>query len=235
MNGVNVRANRVLKLATSLGLATALTASLGLVPAQAAGFGLTIDKVSVLNPTGDTITANIAGLAGDQGIYVRLCAMPADAATNQSSRPTQCDGQGKWVSNLVASQVIGAGKASEPVKLDVKAVFTVKDATVDCTKVACAIHTRRDHFGGAGDFALDRYYPVSFGAPTATAVYKSGRVAVTVNGAAGKTISFKLGDRVLKRTASSQNFVFSVVSKEKSVKVSATVDAQPILNATLKR
>lgn len=231
-----MRAKRILKLTTSLGLAAALTASLGITSAQATdGFALKIDNVSMLNAAGDTITANISGLAGDQGIYVRLCAIPAEASANTSARPTQCDGQGKWVSNLVASQVIGAGKAAEPVKLDVKAVFSVKDATVDCTKVACAIHTRRDHFGGAADFALDRYYPVSFGAATATATYKSGRISVAVVGAAGKKIAFKVGNRLYNRTATSQNFVFSLASKAPSVKLSATVDSKPLLSTTLKR
>ena len=234
-NGAKLRAKRIFKLTTSLGLAAALTATLGITSAQANGFALKIDKVSVLNPAGDTITATISGLAADQGIYVRLCAIPAEAAANTSARPTQCDGQGKWVSNLMASQVIGAGKAAEPVKLDVKAVFAVKDGTVDCTKVACAIHTRRDHFGGAADFALDRYYPISFGTPTATADFKSGRITVSVNGAAGKKIAFKIGNRLYNRTANNQNFVFSLASKAKSVKVSATIDAQPILTATLKR
>ncbi len=231
-----MRAKRIPNLTTSLGLAAVLTATLGIASAQAAdGFALKIDKVSVLNPAGDTITATISGLAGDQGIYVRLCAIPAEAAANSSTRPTQCDGQGKWVSNLMASQVIGAGKAAEPVKLDVKAVFNVKDSTVDCTKVACAIHTRRDHFGGAADFALDRYYPVSFGAATATARYKAGRISVSIVGAAGKKIAFKVGNRLYNRTATSQKFVFSLASKVPSVKVTATIDSQQVLNETLKR
>ena len=229
-----MRVKRILKLTTTLGLATALTASLGLPAAQADGMALKIDKVSMLNAAGDTITANVSGLAGDQGIYVRLCAIPAEASTNTSARPTQCDGQGKWVSNLVASQVIGAGKAAEPIKLDVKAVFIVKDATVDCTKVACAIHTRRDHFGGAADFTLDRYYPVSFGAPVAQATFKSGRLAVSVTGAAGQKIAFKVGNRLYNRTATSQNFVFSLASKAKAVTVSAAIDGKSVLSQTVK-
>ncbi len=119
-------------------------------------------------------------------------------------------------------------------KLDVKAVFTVKDASVDCTKVACAIHTRRDHFGGAADFNLDRYYPVSFGAPVAQATFKSGRLAVSVTGAAGQKIAFKVGNRLYNRTATSQNFVFSLASKAKAVTVSATIDGKPVLTQSLK-
>jgi hypothetical protein len=212
--------------------AATIALSMLATPAHAAAFSASLDRASGLNPDGDTVTVVLNDLPGDQGVYVRLCAVPAD----KSTRPTQCDGQGKWVSNLLASTVIGAGKASEPVKLDVKAVFVAGDkATVDCTVVACAIHTRRDHFGGAADTALDRYYPVAFKVAKASVVSRAGKAVFTVTGAAGKRVSLVVAGRTITRAVSSDKFVISVaLPAGKKAAVSATVAGKQLVTKTLK-
>lgn len=227
--------NKIVRNVVAISLSGLLVSFTGTPAALAADFSLKVDSLSQLKALGDTVTSTITGLAEDQGVYVRLCAVPTELATNSAARPTQCDGQGKWVSNLMASQLIGAGKASEAVKLDVKAVFTVKDETIDCTKVSCAIHTRRDHFGGANDFALDRYFPVSFGPATASAALKASRLTVIVKGAAGKTITFTVAKKAYKRPITGQNYVFSLSSKASTLQVEVKLDGKTLLAKNLKR
>lgn len=226
--------NRMRKNALVISLSALFIASTGVVSAQATDFTVTIEKLSMLNPSGDTASATISGLAEDQGIYVRLCAIPAGALTNSSMRPTQCDGQGKWVSNLLASQLIGAGKANETVKLDIKSSFIVKEETIDCLKVACAIHTRRDHFGGASDFSLDRYYHVSFGPASGSASLNKGKLTVVIKGAAGKVVTLAVGKKIYNRNVSSQNYSFAVSTKETRVQVSAKIDGKKFFSETIK-
>ena len=216
-----------------------ITFALGLVlaggilagPASAAGFSAQLDKSLFLNPKADTVTVTLSGVPANQGVYVRLCAVPAD----KTQRPTLCDGQGKWVSSFLASTMMGAGKASDPVKLDVKAAFGSGDGAVNCLAVACAIHTRRDHFGGSGDFALDRYYPVSFTTPKATVSVKSGKVTFVVTGSKGATVKLAVGSAVLNRkiTSDSQKFTM-VVAKGKSAKASVSLGAKVLAYKTVK-
>lgn len=140
--------------AITLALTTALAA-----PAQAADFAVSADKSANLVAAGDTVSVTIAGLAADAGVYVRLCqGTPADAV---KARPTSCFGQGAWVSNAPAAKAQGAGDASAPVKLAVKAQFAAGTNNIDCLTQACMIHVRRDHFAPT-DFSLDRVIAVTF-------------------------------------------------------------------------
>lgn len=208
-------------LATALGLA--VVGSMVGGPANAAGFSASLDKSLFLNPKGDTVTVTLAELPADLGVYVRLCAIPAD----QAQRPTRCDGQGKWVSNLVASTLIGAGNAKDPVKLDVKAQFGSGDSQVNCEAVACGIHLRRDHFGGAGDFTLDRYYPVSFTQPKVVVSEVRGKASFVVYKARSAKIKFVVGAKTYYKTVSAdwQKFIFAV-PKGKSVTATASFGAK---------
>lgn len=219
------------KKSIALALGVALATSLIASPASAAGFSATLDKVIGYKAAGDVATVTLNELPVDQGVYVRLCAVPAD----QTQRPTQCDGQGKWVSSSAASKLMGAGNAAEPVKLDVKAAFGSGDAQVNCELVACAIHTRRDHFGGAGDFALDRYYPISFKAPKVAVTVKGGKATVTVKGAKGTSLKFDVGARSFGRKITSDNQSFTIaLTKGKSVTLKASLLSTVLLQKKVK-
>lgn len=215
----------------TLALGLALAGGLIAGPANAAGFAAQLDKSLFLNPKGDVVTVTLTGVPADQGVYVRLCAVPAD----KTKRPTLCDGQGKWVSTFLASTMMGAGNASEPVKLDVKAAFGSGDGAVNCLVAACAIHVRRDHFGGSGDFALDRYYPVSFTTPKATVSFKAGKVTFVLTGSKGATVKLAVGAGVLVRkvTSDSQTFTMSV-AKGKTAKASVSLGAKVLAYKTVK-
>lgn len=222
---------RITRLA-AIGTASALIIT-GLVatPASAAAFSASLSKSIGLSAAGDSINITLNNLDGDKGVYLRLCEVP----TSKTERPKKCDGQGKWVSNLLASQVMGAGKADQVVALPVKASFTAEGSTVDCTATACAVHVRRDHFGGAADTSLDRYYPVSFGAASATASAKAGKLSVVIKGAYGQKASIKVGSKTYTRTVTNNNFTFTIaVPKGKDVKVSAVVARKALVSATLK-
>jgi hypothetical protein len=219
------------KKSTSVALALALASTFFAGPANAAGFSAQLDKAFAFKPAGDVVTVTLDGLPTDQGVYVRLCALPAD----QTQRPTQCDGQGKWVSSSGASRLMGAGNAAEAVKLDVKALFGSGDAQVNCEVVSCAIHTRRDHFGGAGDFALDRYYPISFKTPKVTVTVKSGKATFAVKNAKGASIKFSVGSRSFGRKITSDSQLITVsLNKGQSVNLKASLASSVLLQKKVK-
>lgn len=222
---------RITRLA-AIGAASALIISgLATTPASAATFSASLSKSIGLTAAADTINITLNNLDGDKGVYLRLCEVPA----NKTERPKKCDGQGKWVSNLLASQVMGAGKADQVTALPVRAVFTAEGSTVDCTAVACAVHVRRDHFGGAADTSLDRYYPVSFGAASATATAKAGKLTVVIAGAYGQQAAIKVGSKTYTRTITNNKYTFTIaVPKNKEVKVSAVVARKALVSKTLK-
>jgi hypothetical protein len=182
-------------------LVTAGLTTLVAVPARAADFQAELSKSAKLNPIADSISVNVQNLAGDQGIYVRLCAVPAD----QSTRPSQCDGQGIWASNLPASNFLGAAKAGDTLKLSVKSTFTLSDKTVvNCLLVACAVHTRRDHFGGATDLNLDRYYPISFATTAVNVSVESGFAVFTVFGHKSQKLTFSVAGKTYTRSIAAE-------------------------------
>jgi hypothetical protein len=143
---------------------TAVSALVATAPAQAADFGVTADKSQNLTVAGDTVTVTAVSIPAGEGIYLRLCAGTlADAA---KGRPADCVGMDKtvWASTDPASLAQHASDATKPLQVPVAAQFVSGTKTIDCTQVACGIHIRRDHMGGATDFTLDRFIPVTFGA-----------------------------------------------------------------------
>ncbi len=151
---------------------TAISALIATSPAQAADFGVTADKTQNLTIAGDTVTVTAVNIPAGEGIYLRLCAGTlADAA---KGRPADCVGMDKtvWASTDPASLAQHASDATKPLQVPVAAQFVSGTKTIDCTMVACGIHVRRDHMGGATDFTLDRFIPVTFGAAAVVAAPK---------------------------------------------------------------
>ncbi|MEN9966806.1 MAG: hypothetical protein RL036_39 [Actinomycetota bacterium] len=143
---------------------TAASALAAVAPAQAADFSVTADKTQNLTIAGDVVTVTANNVPAGEGIYLRLCAGTlADAA---KGRPADCVGMDKtvWASTDAGSLAQHASDATKPLQIPVVAQFTSGDKTIDCTKVACGIHVRRDHLGGSTDYTLDRFIPVTFGA-----------------------------------------------------------------------
>ena len=180
-------------------------------PAHATGFSATADKTTGLTAAGDTVTVTLSGIPADQGVYVRLC--KGTLAEVSQARPTQCFGQGSWVSLSTAQRAFGAGDASQPVALAVQAQFD----TVDCTVDSCGIHIRRDHNGGSADYSLDRFIPVTFGTPQVTAPTPhnsvdraNGKISFTIVNKKGKTVTVWVGNRKVVKKITSNNFVVTV-------------------------
>ena len=177
---------------------TAVAAFASATPAQAADFSVAADKTQHLTIAGDTVTVTLANVPAGQGVYLRLCAGTlADVA---KARPADCVGMDKtvWASTAASSLAQHASDATKPLQVPVVAQFTSGDKTIDCTKVACGIHVRRDHLGGSTDFSLDRFIPLTFGAavvakPTAKPVVKltEKQIAAAKKAAAKKAAAKK--------------------------------------------
>ena len=222
---------------------TAFSALAAVAPAQAADFGVTADKTQHLTIAGDTVTVAASNIPAGQGIYLRLCAGTlADVA---KARPADCVGMDKtvWASTAASSIAQHATDATTPLKVPVVAQFTSGSKTIDCTQVACGIHVRRDHLGGSTDFSLDRFIPVTFGAPVPAAhpSVVAGKVQVHVADANGQTVTFVVAGKKYVRAITSDDFTFSLdaakVAKAnkgaKSVKVSAVLGSRSIGAANL--
>ena len=141
-------------------LAIALAASaLTALPAQAAdAFSVTLSNSTDLVRAGDNITATLANVPADEGVYVEFCAAPAIAG----SRPSACFGQGAWATPNSAMWNYGAVDIAAPVAVAVQQSFAATDSsTVNCGDVVCGVFVRRDHLNGA-DTSLDTFVPVSF-------------------------------------------------------------------------
>lgn len=153
----------------TLMLATVALALGSVVPAAASDFNVVASKTENLNYDGENISVAVAGVPAGQGIYVRLCVV------TDSGRPTECFGQGTWATTDAAAVRMGAVLITDgTVNLRVKGAFQTGGASfggqvtpikqIDCNQTACAIHTRRDHFGTA-DTSMDSWTPVTFGQP----------------------------------------------------------------------
>ncbi|MFM5951187.1 MAG: hypothetical protein ACKOOE_01070 [Micrococcales bacterium] len=188
-----------------------LLAGASVVPANATAFSVSADRTSGLTAAGDTVNVTLTGVPADQGVYVRLC--KGTLAEVSQARPTQCFGQGAWVSLSATQQQYGAGNAANPVALAVQAQFD----SVDCTVDACGIHIRRDHNGGSSDYSLDRFIPVTFGSPTVSAPAPTnsvarahGKISFTIVNKKGKTVTVWVGARKVVKKITSNNFVVTV-------------------------
>ncbi len=130
---------------------------------------VTVTPSTDLDPSGDTVSIVGSGFgASTDGVYVRLCAEAPGELGTAAGRPgaDRCLGDPQhWVSNFPgATAPMGAGTFS--VDLAVVGAFTGSEgAAVDCTVDQCGIATRRDHFGGADDYALDTFTPIAFADP----------------------------------------------------------------------
>lgn len=205
--------------AISVATFTAISLVAATAPAQAADFSVTADKSTSLVAAGDVVKVTLNNLPAEAGLYVRLCA--GTLADVSKARPTNCFGQGAWVSSSASSITQHATDASAgPVSLDVKAVFTSGTTTIDCQAVACGIHVRRDHLAPT-DFSLDRFIPVTFASVPAQIV-KSGvsltssKVKINVVNLKGQKVSFVVGTKKFTRIATSDNYTFSAPAPKAS-------------------
>lgn len=186
------------------------------LPASATAFSVSADKSTNLVAAGDTVTVTLTGVPADQGVYVRLC--KGTLAEVSQARPTQCFGQGAWVSLSATQQGYGAGNAALPVALAVQAQFD----SVDCQVDACGIHIRRDHNGGSSDYSLDRFIPVTFASVSSSApvlhnsVSRSGgKILFTIVNKKGKTVTLWVGTRRVVKKITSNEFTVSVPAAAK--------------------
>lgn len=220
------------KLQTLLAVVAVATAALTPTAAQADTFAVSADRTSNLAIAGENVSVTVSGIPADRGVYVRLCA--GTLAEASVARPANCFGQGSWVSLSSVAQQQGAGDASKPVVLAVIAKFTVGSTAVDCTVQACGIHVRRDHMGGATDYSLDRFIPVTFGAAalaTTKGSYKVGKVTFEIVGQNGKLLSFKYGNKTVVKKATSDDYkvTFVVTGRAKTISVIVKADNKTLL------
>lgn len=197
---------------------SAVFASVAATPALATGFSISADKITNLVAAGDTVNVTLSGVPADQGVYVRLC--KGTLAEVAQARPTECFGQGAWVSLSSVQQGYGAGNAANPVALAVQAQFD----NVNCLVDACGIHVRRDHNGGSSDYSLDRFIPVTFADPNAVVsapvvhngVTRVGKlVTFTIVNKKGKTVTVWVGMKKVVKKITSDNFTFTVAAPAK--------------------
>lgn len=148
-------------------LTVTLAAGVAPVSAQTGGPTVTVTPSADLDPAGQTVTISGSGFGASDGVYVRLCAEAAGDIGTAEGRPgaDRClDDPQHWVSNFPgATAPMVAG--SFTVQLEVVGTFTGSEGeSFDCRVVQCGIATRRDHVGGASDYSLDTFTPISFAA-----------------------------------------------------------------------
>lgn len=125
---------------------------------------LGLSRSTGLDPTREALTVSGQGFDETRGIYVSLCAVPADGAAPGPCR-TGSPTANRWVSSnppdygVGVAEPFGAGGSFE-VELTVEAVI---DTTTDCRTVVCAVVTRADDTA-PDDRTLDLVLPVSFAA-----------------------------------------------------------------------
>lgn len=218
-------------------VASAVVASASVAPAHATAFSISSDKSTNLVAAGDTVTVTLAGVPADTGVYVRLC--KGTLAEVSAARPSECFGQGAWVTLSASAQGFGAGNANLPVSLAVQAQFD----DVNCLEDACGIHVRRDHLGGSMDFSLDRFIPVTFATAAVNApapvvrngaVRSGGKVTFTIVNKKGKTVTVWVGfKRYVKKIGSNKFTVTVPVSSKGSVNATAYVDGKKLISKRL--
>lgn len=233
----NTRKQLVAFTTAALTAASLVTAA---IPAQAAEFNVVADKTTNLALTGQVVNVTVNDLPAATGIYLRICAgTVADAA---KARPAACASMGDtaWVTTNAAALGQGAKPLNGPVALKAPSTFVAAGATVDCTLTPCGIAVRRDHLGGATDFSLDRFIPVTFAAAAVvekTSVALEGsKVNFTILNQNGKKISFKVGSKKYSKVADTDTFTFSAKApKDKKFIASAYVGKQKLVAKTLKK
>jgi putative ubiquitin-RnfH superfamily antitoxin RatB of RatAB toxin-antitoxin module len=205
-------------------------------------FGVTLSKSENLAVAADSIDVTVAGLTGNQGVYVRLCEAPAVVG----DRPENCFGQGDWLSHDPAMVQVGASTSATAQALAVKGSFTSGSTTIDCHVVSCGVFVRLDHTDPTNK-ALDTFTPVTFAAPIVVvappaanpahnSVTRHGKhLVVTLVGLKGQKAELNLGGRVVKVTLKSNNPTLRFAApKAKSAKVVVKVSGKTKLNKKVK-
>lgn len=128
---------------------------------------IVVDPATGLDAAGDVVQVDGTGIPAGQGVYVRLCQAPMGTVGTAAGRPVPavCDGDGLW-----ATPSPPAGQPLPPVvdgafsvELDVVGAFAGETSVIDCTAPSsCGVFVRRDHNGGAADFSLDSFTPITF-------------------------------------------------------------------------
>ena len=135
-------------------------------PVEPTGPELTVTPTTDLDSAGDTVTVTGSGYPEGQGVYVRFCQAPTGTVGTAAGRPAAdvCDGQGLWVSpNPPDPSLPRIVDGAFTVELPVAGRFAGTSDVVECTADdACGAFVRRDHVGGATDFALDDFTPLRF-------------------------------------------------------------------------
>nr|WP_232328345.1 hypothetical protein [Kibdelosporangium sp. MJ126-NF4]CEL20541.1 hypothetical protein [Kibdelosporangium sp. MJ126-NF4]CTQ89452.1 hypothetical protein [Kibdelosporangium sp. MJ126-NF4] len=156
-----VRKSLTLGMAAFAVLALATPASAAPGSGSHNGRTLSASNATGLNPAGETITVSGKGYDPKKGYYVALCQVPDDLEYGDAPTPCQGgDGQGgsgvgpsAWVTNTP----IGTNP-STPIAADGSFTTQIRIARtgnkLDCTKVTCAIVSKRDHLG-LGDRSFD--------------------------------------------------------------------------------
>ena len=138
--------------------------------------GGTVDT-SALAP-GDRFVVSGTGYDPDRGIYVAICAIPADptikpgpclgGAGSQEAvevpEGTIQFGPSNWINDDWAWKLFGARSYDDPATGTFTAYIEVpatSDDKVDCREVACALYTRNDHTA-ASDRVQDLAIPLGF-------------------------------------------------------------------------
>jgi len=235
---MNKKRNSYASVAVSLLTAASLLAT-G-VPAVASTFTVSADRTSDIKVAGDVINVSLTNLPANSGVYIRLCKATADEASR--ARPQVCADMRatKWVTNApMAVAQGGTLLTGSTVALPVTATFVAGTTNVNCAVDACGVHIRRDHLGGATDFALDRFIPITFTnrvTAQSDVVLANSRVTFTVANQKGKRITFQVGNRKFTRTATSKSFTFSVKApKRASFESSAFVGSRELVSKRLAR
>jgi hypothetical protein len=90
--------------------------------------------------------------------------------------------------------------------------------------------------GGATDFSLDRFIPVTFGAvpaPAAIVQVKAGKVQITVTNAKGNKATFVVNGKKYVRNVTSDKLVFTVAAPKGKFVATASVLGKQLVKAKL--
>lgn len=228
---------KIMASATAVLTATALMTFIA--PAQANEFSITVDQTSNLARTGAVVNVTVNNLSPTLGIYLRLCAGTAEEAAK--ARLANCVSMGEtvWTTNNRAALAQGATALTGPVALKVPSTFTTATSTIDCSVTPCGISSRRDHLGGATDFSLDRFVPVTF-APAAVAKtgvkLQGSRITYTIADQMGERITFYVGFKKYSRVAKSDSFTFRAKApSDKRFEASAFIGNRELVSRTIRR
>ncbi|MEZ5203276.1 MAG: neocarzinostatin apoprotein domain-containing protein [Acidimicrobiales bacterium] len=151
---------------TPVSFAAEETTTTTTVPTDPEAPSVTVTPTSGLDGAGDTVTVTGSTIPDGQGVYVRFCQKVTGTIGTAAGRPAagQCDGDGLWVTPNPppGAPLPTIVDGSFSVELPVVGAFA-GDSWIDCMEPAsCGVYVRRDHNGGAADFALDSFTALAF-------------------------------------------------------------------------